>query len=88
MTKKEHLKILKEYSLTKNIRTKEDVVKFLKRRGIKHRFENFYYAEEDDKFVFTIKELGWGLFELNAIELTFPISLMKSVDGIYISKSI
>ena len=75
--KKNYEKILKEYSQERNINSMEDVVQFLKRKGIKHQHQQFYYEDEKGNTVFLIKELGFGLFELTAAELEFPVEMLK-----------
>ena len=80
--KKNYEKILKEYSQERNINSMDYVVQFLKRKGIKHQFQQCYYDDENGNTVFVIKELGFGLFELNALELLFPVEMLKMFDSI------
>lgn len=80
--KKKYEKILKEYSQERNINSMEDVVQFLKRKGIKNQCQQYYYDDEKGNTIFVIKELGFGLFELNALELLFPVETLKMFDNI------
>ncbi|MBR4982853.1 MAG: hypothetical protein IKY94_09860 [Lachnospiraceae bacterium] len=72
-------KIIKKYSYTYGIKTYADVIRFLQKHNITELMPNIYSDNINNTMAFRITTIKKGMYELEAIELPFPISIFDSI---------